>query len=110
MRGDNLPPFAAVQLEFAAHIRNPALYPAPADVEPRRMQVYVELFFNNIEALLASAFPVAKRVLGELRWRELVRGFIHHHPSASPYFLEISQEFLQYINDLNDSSLPGIHG
>jgi len=107
MRGDNLPDFRSRQLEFAAHIRNPAVHAAPADVEPRRMQVYVELFFNNIEALLASAFPVARSILGDAPWRDLVRRFIHLHPSASPYFLEVSQEFLQFVHELHDERLPG---
>ena len=36
-RGTNLPGFVDVQLEFAAHIRNPDLHPAPGDIEPRRI-------------------------------------------------------------------------
>lgn len=107
MRGDNLPEFRARQLEFAAHIRDPLAQPAPADVDAHRMRVYVELFYNNIEALLAGAFPVAKRVLGDVDWRELVRRFIAQHPSVSPYFLEVSQEFLQFINGLEDFPLRG---
>jgi hypothetical protein len=107
VRGENLPAFMGRQLEFAAHIRNPALNPAPADVDPRRMRVYVELFFNNVESLLASAFPVAKSVLGPSRWSELVRRFLHLHAATTPYFLEISQEFLIFINGLRDESVPG---
>ena len=106
-RGENLPAFMGRQLEFAAHIRNPDLNPGPADVEPRRMRVYVELFFNNVEALLASAFPVAKSVLGQSRWLALVRRFLHLHAATTPYFLEISEEFISFLNGLNDESLPG---
>lgn len=95
--GDNLPGFLARQLEFTAHIRNPDLHERPADVEPRRMQVYVDLIYNNIEAFLASAFPVARAVLGPERWPALVRAFVHRHPSESPFFLEISQEFLTFV-------------
>lgn len=98
-RGDNLPDFMARQLEFAAHIRNPEVHERPADVDPRRMRIYQELFYNNIEAFLASAFPVARTVLGETRWHALVRAFVHRHPSESPYFLEISQEFLSFLGD-----------
>lgn len=98
-RGDNLPGFVARQLDFAAHIRNPEANPRPADVEPRRMQIYLDLFYNNIESFLASAFPVSKRVLGQARWHRLVRAFVHRHPSESPYFLEISQEFLTFLAD-----------
>ena len=63
------------------------------------MSIYLSLFYNNIENFLASAFPVAKRVLGEKPWHELVREFVHRHPSTSPYFLEISQEFLSFLGD-----------
>jgi hypothetical protein len=87
----------ARQLDFAAHIRNPEMHPRPADVEPRRMQIYVDLFYNNIESFLAGTFPVAKALLAQERWHALVRAFVHRHPSESPYFLEISQEFLTFL-------------
>lgn len=61
------------------------------------MRIYLELFYNNIEAFLSSTFPIAKQVLEGERWHGLVREFIHRHPSASPYFLEISQEFLAFL-------------
>lgn len=96
----------ARQLDFAAHIRNPGEHSRPADVEPRRMQIYLDLFYNNIEAFLAGAFPVCKRTLGDERWHSLVRAFVHRHPSESPYFLEISQEFLTFLGDTNAQELP----
>jgi uncharacterized protein len=98
--GENLPGFRARQLEFAAHIRDPQTHPRPADVPEPRMRIYRELFYNNIESFLASAFPVAKKVLEAERWHSLVRGFMSRHPSASPYFLDISQEFLTYLGGL----------
>jgi len=104
--GSNLPGFRARQLEFAAHIRNPDLHPVPAGIEPRRMQVYVELFFNNIEGLLASAFPVTRTVLGRDQWHALVRRFIHEHPSQTPYFLEVSVEFLRFLSELEAPAGP----
>ena len=48
-RGENLPAHTAAQLDFAAHIRNPSVYPRPSDVPPERMQVYLDLFYNNIQ-------------------------------------------------------------
>jgi hypothetical protein len=105
-RGDNLPEFRSVQLDFAAHIRNPEVNPQPADVESRRMQVYVDLFFNNIKNFLDSTFPVARKVLGEQRWRELAREFVHKHPSESPYFLQISEEFLTFLHERGLQDLP----
>lgn len=105
-QGSNLPGFRATQLEFAAHIRNPELNPKPADVEARRMKIYLELFYNNIEGFLASGFPVVKKVLGNDRWHALAREFVHLHPSDTPYFLEISQEFLTFLSERSDDAEP----
>lgn len=105
-RGENRPGFVERQLAFAAHIRHPELNPRPEDVEPRRMRVYVELFYNNIENLLASVFPVAKSLLGEAAWHRLVRDFVHRHRSESPYFLEVSQEFLAFLGAAEPPGLP----
>ena len=105
--GRNLPDFKALQLDFAAHIRNPEKNPAPGDIEARRLKIYVDLFFNNIKSFLDSAFPVAAEVVGAARWREIVRDFVHHHPSESPFFLQISEEFLTFLHGQNYADLPG---
>ena len=106
-QGSNLPGFRNAQLAFAAHIRDPDENPRPADIEPRRMKIYLELFYNNIEKFLSSGFPVAKRILDKQGcWHPLVRRFVAEHPSSSPYFLEISQEFLTFLGDCDDSDLP----
>lgn len=116
--GSNLPDFRAVQLEFAAHIRNPEQYPKPADVDERRMRVYRELVYNNIEGFVAGAFPIAKKLLDPHKpsqelpnpavpsWHELVREFVHQHASTSPYFLEVSQEFLEFLGRSERPELP----
>ncbi len=67
------------------------------------MRIYTELFYNNIESFLANSFPVTKRIFLDpewsgLPWKQLAREFIHRHGSASPYFLEISQEFLEFVS------------
>lgn len=105
MRGANLPAFKDVQLTFSAHIRNPETNPPPEDVEPRRMNIYTGLFYRNIESFLASAFPVAKQCMAQ-GWHDLVRAFVHQHASNSPYFLEISQEFLTFLSERGLDGLP----
>ncbi|MEM9623085.1 MAG: putative DNA-binding domain-containing protein [Pseudomonadota bacterium] len=104
--GSNLPYFRSVQLDFAAHIRHPQKYDRPADIEPRRMQIYIDLFFNNIQGFLAGAFPLCKQIISEAPWLALVREFVHLHPSESPYFLQISQEFLTFLHDRGLDGLP----
>jgi len=92
------PVFIRRQLEFAAHIRDPDNRPRPADVEERRMVIYRELFYNNIESLLAGNFPVLRKLLADDHWHALVRDFFVRHRARTPYFLEIAQEFLDYLH------------
>lgn len=89
--------FQQTQLLFAKHLREPDLYPAPADIEDRRMGIYRELIYNNIENLIATVFPVLRSILKDQQWHAIVRDFIHRHQCQTPYFLEISEEFLQYL-------------
>jgi hypothetical protein len=86
------------QLEFARHIRNPTQNQAPAGIEDRRMGIYRELFYNNIEGFISSAFPVLRSISEDEYWHELVRDFISVHRAKTPYFMEIAQEFLSYLS------------
>ena len=88
-----------IQRAFAAHIREPSVHPAPADIEDRRMKIYRELFYKNIEGFISSAFPVLRKLYSDTDWHQMVRDFIHRHQSQTPYFLEISEEFLTYLKD-----------
>ena len=83
--------------DFAAHIRDPESQPAPGDIEDRRMGIYRDLFFNNIQGFLGNTFPVLKSLYDEQSWLELARRFYALHRCQSPYFLEISREFLDYL-------------
>jgi hypothetical protein len=86
-----------LQREFAAHLRDPAHHPAPAGIEDRRLQVYRDLFFNNVAGLLAGTFPVLHALLGAERWERLARDFYREHRCHTPLFLEIPREFLDYL-------------
>lgn len=83
--------------EFAAHIRDPENSPIPDSIEDRRMEIYRGLFFNNVQGFLANTFPVLKSLYEEDAWIELVRSFYSRHRCQSPYFLEISREFIEYL-------------
>ena len=89
--------FRQHQAAFAAHLRDPEANPAPPGIEPQRMAVYRELFFNNIAGLLASNFPVIRRTLGEMEWTALVRRFYADHHSRTPLFPEIAREFIRFL-------------
>lgn len=88
-----------LQRDFAAHIRDPAGHPPPADVENRRMEIYRRLFFNNIRSLLAANFPVLRSLYEEAAWRQLVREFYAEHRCRTPLFPEVAREFLRYLQE-----------
>ena len=94
-----------IQRAFAAHIREPSVHPAPADIEDRRMKIYRELFYKNIEGFISSAFPVLRKLYSDTDWHQMVRDFIHRHQSQTPYFLEISEEFLAYLESERETQL-----
>ncbi|MFY8297764.1 DNA-binding domain-containing protein [Pseudoalteromonas sp. SS15] len=89
--------FIDVQNAFMAHIRDPENVKKPHDVTEERMTVYKELFFNNVEGFVSSAFPVLKSLYCESHWQTLVRTFFISHDCSSPYFLDISAEFLAFL-------------
>jgi hypothetical protein len=88
------------QLELTRHLRDPEHVAPPPDLEDRRLAIYRELLFNNIESLLAGNFPVIRKLLGDARWRSLVRDFYRDHRSQTPLFPEIAREFLRYLEAL----------
>ncbi|HFD12274.1 MAG TPA: DUF2063 domain-containing protein [Crenotrichaceae bacterium] len=108
----DLPVFQKKQFEFSAYIRDPQQFPAPPDVEPRRMAVYRELFFNNVEGFLASTFPVLKSLLEKNQWLALVQDYFCNNRSDSPYFTSIPEQFVDYLNSRqagNSNPLPFMH-
>ncbi len=86
------------QYEFAAHLRDPQRH-ACSGIEERRLRIYRELFYNNVEDCLASAFPVLRRVSGDAVWHARVRDFYARHRSAAPQFHRLPEEFLHYLAD-----------
>ena len=90
---------AELQQQFAAHIRSPDIAPAPSDVEDRRMEIYRNLFFNNIRSLLSWNFPVIKKIYSKEDWAQIVRDFYIEHRARTPMFPELPREFLQYIQE-----------
>ena len=103
------PEFQEKQYAFAAHIRDPQHVPAPEGVEDRRMAIYRELFFNNLQSLLSSMFPVLKKLHTDDKWRRLIRNFMQKHQAQTPYFLELPAEFLNFLQneyELEDDDFP----
>jgi len=86
-----------VQYEFTAHLRDPAGAPAPAGIEDRRLAVYRELVFTNMESFISSNFPVIRSLYDDAQWDTLAREFLRDHRCHTPLFPEFAREFLRYI-------------
>jgi len=97
-KGSNLPDYRALQLDFTAHVRNPNINDRPAGLSARRMKIYLDLIFNNVENFLSSTFPVTRSTFADEAWFALIRDYLHRHKATSPYFLEIPQEFMEFLS------------
>lgn len=104
----NLPAFQRMQYEFASWIRKPDPEKTPRNIERRRMNIYRELFYNNVAAFVENAFPVARETLGQEVWKPLVEKFFAEHLAQSPYFREIPLEFMTWLqqNPKTTEKLP----
>lgn len=90
-------PFQELQFRFAGNIRAPEQVTPPAGIEDRRMRIYRELFFNNVQNFLDTGFPVLRRLYTQAQWDAITRDFLTQHRCTTPYFHEIAQEFLRYL-------------
>ncbi|AFV00826.1 DNA-binding domain-containing protein [Simiduia agarivorans] len=101
-------PLAEQQVALTRYLRNPEQEVPPQGMEPRRLKIYEELLFNNVEGFLNSGFPVFRSLLADDDWVHLVRQFFVLHRAHTPYFLEIGEEFRTFIDgvDLAGFGLP----
>jgi hypothetical protein len=89
--------FREVQRAFTAHVRDPDVAAAPSGVEDRRMGIYRDLLYNNVESFLANSFPVLRKIHEDGRWHALIRDYFRTHRAHTPLFPRMPQEFLQYL-------------
>ncbi len=88
--------FSTVQQSFMDYIKEPSR-PLPIGTEARRMKVYRDLFFNNIDGFISSGFPVLKSLYSHDAWQALVQDFFVTHDCQSPIFVDIAQEFVIFL-------------
>ena len=89
--------FKEVQSVFTQHMRDPENNPAPDGVEDRRIGVYRELVYNNIEGFIANSFPVLRKITADEQWHDMLRDYVGHHKAHTPLFPKMPLEFLQYL-------------
>lgn len=98
--------FQQFQQAFGRHIRDPRAAARPAGVPARRLTIYNELLYNNLEGFLLACFPVTRKLLGERRWPRLVRAFFREARCRTPYFREIPREFFDWLTTAEGLKLP----
>ncbi|MEP6485625.1 MAG: putative DNA-binding domain-containing protein [Rudaea sp.] len=86
-----------LQYQFTAHLRDPKKNPAPPGIEDRRMEIYRDLVFSNVEMFLSANFPVIRNLYSEADWMVMTRDFLREHQCHTPLFPEFGREFLRYI-------------
>ncbi len=92
-----VPEFQRYQYAFTAHLRDPGGAKRPKGVDARRMKIYADLLYNNVERFMLNCFPVLHEVLGKRKWTRLVRTFFAAHRSRTPYFRQVPDEFFQFL-------------
>ena len=98
------PDFREIQYQFTRHIRDPEATPAPEGIEDRRMQIYRDLLFNNVEGFIANGFPVLRKILPDEQWQAMIRDYFKNHQARTPLFPKMTQEFLQYLDTERDDA------
>ena len=91
---------------LAAHVREPDLHPGPPGIEPRRLGIYRDLVYNNLDGLLSGGFPVIRKTLGDTDWQALVRRFLARHHSRTPLFTELGLELVAFLQSHPDPARP----
>ena len=61
------------------------------------MAIYRRLFINNVTNFLKVSFPKTYDILGDKRWRLLVRDYYRDHVSEAALFPDLPKEFLAYL-------------
>jgi len=93
------PAFQVVQRQFLAHLRNPKEQPLPTGFARKDAGIYADLLYNKFNDSLTTCFPVTQALLGETAWRRIVEDFIAEHRCRSPYYRQIPDEFVLYLQN-----------
>ncbi|WP_432745178.1 putative DNA-binding domain-containing protein [Methylobacter sp. G7] len=95
----SIPAFQELQRQFLAHLRNPEQQPLPTGFDQQGAAIYVDLLYNKFNDSLTTCFPVTNAILGETAWQQLLKDFIAEHRCLSPYYRQIPDEFVQYLQN-----------
>lgn len=69
----------------------------PAGYAEQGMRAYRHLVFIGACQMVEAHFPAVREQLGEAGWRALIEAFIRQSAWASPYYGDLKDEFLAFI-------------
>ncbi|MFK7730396.1 MAG: DUF2063 domain-containing protein [Pseudomonadales bacterium] len=87
----------SLQTQLTDHIRDPGANAPPPGIEDRRLKIYRDLFYNNIEGFMRRGFPVTRSLFSDNEWHTLIRGFMQDFACSTPYFPEVTHELVTYL-------------
>ena len=96
---------STTQHTFTHNLRNPDNMCTVTNVTPDRMKLYQELVYNNIESIVRQAFPVITSILSSQQWHTLIQKFIQQNEGDSPYFFQLSEQFVEFLGSLETETL-----
>lgn len=99
---DKAPKLRTFQREFGDYIRKQKH--DDGDTVPARVgQLYQNLIYNNVLGFVNQCFPITRSIVethfGISIWQQLIKDFLKHGNMASPYFSEITEQFVDYLTD-----------
>lgn len=100
--------FAEYQNAFAARLRDPRAAPLPPGAPARRVRVYEELLYNNLEGFLLACYPISRKLLGARAWKQTVRRFFAEHRCHSPLFRDIPRAFFDWMAARHAQLFPAL--
>ncbi|MFZ2727208.1 MAG: DoxX family membrane protein [Methylococcaceae bacterium] len=100
--------FQQKQRQFLAYLKNPKQEPLPEGFAEQGSSIYVDLLYNKFNDSLLLCFPITHSLLGEIVWQQTIKDFIALHHCQSPYYRQIPDEFMQYLQTqwLNNTDYP----
>ena len=77
----------------------------PEGYELRGLAVYKHLIYLGVDQLLRAEFPAMANTLSDAQWRELLQKFIQQSRWESPFYADLSEEFVLFLRD----AASGLH-
>ncbi len=89
-----------IQHQLAKHCRSNADLPIPG-AKHERLHHYRRLIYTIIEDAIESAYPIARSILSDNQWTEMIDTFVAEHNCQHPQLFRMPEEVIQFAIDKN---------